>query len=63
MGLRQWRWGGPLAVVSFWIAGCADTEPHLHYFGDAAVDVDSLAPAVSGRVMGAFIRARKPEEA
>lgn len=38
MGLWRWGWSGPLAVVSLLVIGCAETEPQLHYFGDAALN-------------------------
>ena len=38
-----------------------DVEPtRIYQFEDAGLDVDVLAREVSGRIMGAFIRARKP---
>ena len=38
-----------------------DVEPtRIYQFEDAGLDVDVLAREISGRVMGAFIRARKP---
>ncbi len=40
-----------------------ELEDARAFLEGTGVDVDALAPAVSGRVMGAFIRARKPEEA
>jgi SAM-dependent methyltransferase len=44
-------------------AGFVDVEvepTRIYQFEDAGLDVDVLAHEISGRVMGAFIRARKP---
>jgi hypothetical protein len=57
-----------LAAAGFEAIGVEPTrvykvEDARLFLTDKGVDVDAIAPAVDGKFMGAFIRAKKPNQA